>query len=163
MAITVRPITLGDAAGFNAVLGAVAREQKYLRMTDTPPLERTLKFIATNIEKKNPHLVATSEGQVVGWCDICREPDFASHVGVLGMGVLKAYRGRGIGTDLIQAALRLAQAQRFKRVELEVYASNTTAIALYEKLGFEREGLRRKAVRIQNRWDDIVPMGLLLF
>jgi RimJ/RimL family protein N-acetyltransferase len=163
MGVKLRAITLGDAAGYNAVLGAVAREQKYLRMTDAPPIERTRNFVANNIEKRNPHVVALNDDQVIGWCDICRDVDMAEHVGSLGVGVISAFRGRGVGRALIEAALQKAKEERFKRIELEVYASNTVAIALYEKFGFEREGLRRKAVRIQNSWDDIVPMGLLWF
>ncbi|MBJ6988254.1 MULTISPECIES: GNAT family N-acetyltransferase [unclassified Devosia] len=161
MVVTIRAITLGDAAGYNAVLGAVAREQKYLRMTDAPPIERTRNFVAHNIERRNPHLVAVNQDVVIGWCDICREPDMARHVGSLGMGVMSGFRGRGVGSALMKSALAAAKEEGFKRIELEVYASNTKAIALYERFGFEREGLRRKAVCIQNAWDDVVPMGLL--
>lgn len=59
------------------------------------------------------------------------------------------------------AALNAARG-KFERVELEVYASNTPAIALYEKAGFAHEGRRRRALLRDGVHDDIVMMGLLL-
>jgi len=47
------------------------------------------------------------------------------------------------------------------RVELEVFASNTAAISLYTKCGFEREGVKRRARYIDGKYDDIILMALL--
>lgn len=158
----VRPITLDDVPGFNAALGSVALERRYLRTTEAPPLERSYGFVAGNIETGNPQFVALDDDVVVGWCDVCRVTDNGSeHVGVLGMGVFASHRGRGIGRQLIEATLADART-RFSRIELDVYASNRAAIALYLSVGFEQEGVRRAAIRIGGRDEDIVVMGLLV-
>ena len=47
------------------------------------------------------------------------------------------------------------------RVELEVYADNERAIALYEKMGFQREGLRRMATVRRGRYIDEYSMARL--
>ena len=47
------------------------------------------------------------------------------------------------------------------RVELEVYADNERAIALYEKMGFQREGLRRMATVRRGRYIDECSMARL--
>lgn len=53
-------------------------------------------------------------------------------------------RGRGVGTRMMQAALEIAFDQlSMHRVELGVFDFNREAVALYERVGFRREGLRR--------------------
>lgn len=161
MPITIRPIQPGDAEAFHAVLDAVARERRYLRLTEAPPIERSRDFIAGNIVSGNPQWVAMDGQDLVGWCDICRSSENGSdHCGWLGMGLLPGHRGLGIGGNLLAATLNAARS-RFERVELEVYASNGPAIALYEKAGFAHEGRRRNALLRDGQYDDIVMMGLL--
>ena len=161
MSISIRPITPGDAGAFHSVLDSVARERRFLRLTEAPPLERSLKFIVGNIKSGNPQYVALDGDQLVGWCDICRSSEIGSeHCGALGMGLLKSHRGMGIGGNLLGATLNAARSH-FERVELDVYASNTPAIALYEKAGFAHEGRRRKALVRDGIYDDILMMGLL--
>lgn len=47
------------------------------------------------------------------------------------------------------------------RVELEVFASNTRAIRLFEGVGFAREGVKRQARLLDGRADDVVCMARL--
>jgi ribosomal protein S18 acetylase RimI-like enzyme len=53
------------------------------------------------------------------------------HVGVLGMGLLPAYRGQGIGRRLLHRTLGAARTGGLSRVELTVREDNVGAIALY--------------------------------
>ena len=86
-------------------------------------------------------LAVTPTNTVVGWCDIIRNPhEGFRHVGRLGMGLLPEYRGRGLGRQLAVHAIRAARQMGIERIELEVFASNTAAIALYRALGFVTEG-----------------------
>jgi ribosomal protein S18 acetylase RimI-like enzyme len=75
--------------------------------------------------------------------------------------VLPAVRGRGVGRRLAEAAIAAAKAQGAERIELEVFASNTRAITLYETLGFVREGVRRRARKLDGEYDDVVLMALM--
>jgi ribosomal protein S18 acetylase RimI-like enzyme len=52
------------------------------------------------------------------------------------MGILQAFRGRGLGRRLAEAVIREAQNVGIERIELGVYASNEAAVALYKSLGF---------------------------
>ena len=119
-------------------------------------------FISDNLKRGNPQFVATDAHEVIGWCDICRsDVQGSEHCGSLGMGLLASHRGRGLGHALLAATLAAARGQ-FERVELEVYASNAAAIALYENAGFALEGCRRHALLRDGIYEDIVVMGLLL-
>jgi ribosomal-protein-alanine N-acetyltransferase len=59
-------------------------------------------------------------------------------------------RKRGIGAELLKAAMRRAIALGAETVTLEVRASNKAAIRLYEKFGFEVVGRRRRYYRDNN-------------
>lgn len=70
-----------------------------------------------------------------------------AHVRSLGMSVRADARRRGIGRALLGAALTWADAHGITRVDLNVFADNAGAIALYEACGFQHEGRRRRAIR----------------
>jgi ribosomal-protein-alanine N-acetyltransferase len=53
------------------------------------------------------------------------------------------YRRMGIGTRLVNEVIEYAKKHDIKRLTLEVRASNAPAIALYENMGFKKEGVRR--------------------
>ena len=109
-----------------------------------------------------PQLLALDRGKAVGWCDVMRmSRPVQAHAGVLGMGLLPDYRGRGIGRALIERTLEAAWDCGFVRVELDVYADNVRAIALYEHVGFEREGVLRKSVLIDGEYKDSIVMAII--
>jgi ribosomal protein S18 acetylase RimI-like enzyme len=160
--ITVTDITMEHAAGFREAVDAVASERRFLARTEAPPQEHMLAFVQTNIDASNPHVVALDDGHVVGWADI--RPSNAPamrHCGTLGMGVLAAYRGQGLGRRLLDAVVSRAWNAGLERVELEVRLDNEPAIALYERTGFLREGLKVRGMLIDGSYVDMVQMGLL--
>jgi RimJ/RimL family protein N-acetyltransferase len=75
--------------------------------------------------------------------------------------VLREWRGQGLGRALLEACIRKAFASGFTRIELEVYADNASAIALYRRLGFVDEGLKRRARVLDGRVQDLRLMALL--
>jgi RimJ/RimL family protein N-acetyltransferase len=158
--IKIVPIARKHIHGFWHALDVVARERKYLVLTEAPPIESTREFVMNNISARNPQLVALNKGEVVGWCDVRRDhwPAHA-HCGTLGMGLLPEYRGKGLERRLMQAALDAAHIEGFVRVELTAHADNPRAIALYEKLGFVHEGVTRDSVCIEGGFVDSVLMA----
>ncbi|MCZ3379039.1 GNAT family N-acetyltransferase [Rhizobium sp. AG207R] len=158
--IQIQPISADHIEGFHKALDTVAREREYLSLLEAFPLEEMRAFVLRMIENRNPQFVALADGKVVGWCDISRHmfPSHA-HAGKLGMGIIPAYRGKGLGRRLIEATLRAARDAEIERIELSVHADNDRAIALYEKVGFVREGLARNSVRIDGRYKDAIHMA----
>ena len=67
-----------------------------------------------------------------------------------------------MGSTLLRSVLRQAGAQHLSRIELEVYTSNEPAIALYERFGFAREGVKRSARVLDGQAEDILCMALLV-
>ena len=158
----IRQVTQDDIESLHACLDSVARERKYLGFTRAAPLEETRKSLVEDIERGVIRLIALDEAKVVGWCHI--RPDRwegFTHTSWLGMGVLKEYRGQGIGRALLHQALAEARNRGLERVELSVFASNLTAIHLYEKFKFQIEGRKKRARKIDGSYDDIIVMGLI--
>jgi len=95
-------------------------------------------------------IVAEREGQIIGMLDFHNgERKRIAHLGELGMSVNYAWRKRGIGRALLSTLILWAQQHPFiEKVCLEVFATNTGAIALYTSLGFEEEGRLRKDIKL---------------
>ena len=82
-------------------------------------------------------LVAVEDGQVVGYVGsqtVLQEAD------MMNIAVADSHRRRGIAKMLVEELIRQLDAYQ---LSLEVRASNTPAIALYETLGFSQVGLRK--------------------
>lgn len=138
----------------------VASERKYLGVVNGFPLDETKKFIQDSIINDQPHFFVINENdEVVGWCDIMPIDSGTSPLtGYLGMGLLKAYRGKGIGQQLLDTTIQAAIEKGFKKVVLEVRASNTRAIHLYEKSGFLEEKRVKNGLCIGEINEDVIQM-----
>jgi ribosomal protein S18 acetylase RimI-like enzyme len=160
--IEIVPIAPAHIDSFYRALDLVVRERRYLTLMEAPPIEEFRDFVENIISRGYPQFVALSVGEVVGWCDVLPKtwPIYA-HTGVLGVALLPALRGQGLGRRLIDRTLRAARAFGLSRVELTVRENNRTAIALYKKFGFETEGLKRNALKIDGRYENQVLMALL--
>jgi RimJ/RimL family protein N-acetyltransferase len=158
----IHRITEADIPGYHACLDVVARERRYLAFLSAPPLEQTRTWVLPHIEKNHPFYVAAVEGHVVGWCDISlQEREGFTHRGVIGMGVLPDFRGRGIGHRLLRASVDHAHQLGIERIELEVFVSNQPAIHLYESFGFAVEGTLRHGRKLDGKYDDVLAMALI--
>jgi RimJ/RimL family protein N-acetyltransferase len=100
-------------------------------------------------------------GKLVGRLSLMRDPHPSStHVADLGVMVAAGHRRSGIGTALMGAAEDWARSAGVSKLELHVFPHNEPAIRLYEKLGYEREGLRRRHyARADGGYSDVVLMA----
>lgn len=85
--------------------------------------------------------IAINKNQAVGYMGLSA---IAGEGYVTNVAVLESYRNKGIGKQLLIAAAQWAKKMGLEFISLEVRASNEAAISLYEKMGFEKVGLRKK-------------------
>jgi ribosomal protein S18 acetylase RimI-like enzyme len=161
--VEIVPIAQDHIESFHRALDFVARERRYLAFLEAPQLAETRAFVLNNIKQGYPQLVAVSDVEVVGWCDIVpKSRPVHAHSGVLGVALLPEFRGQGLGGRLMRQALDAAQTYGLHRIELTVRENNANAIALYRKLGFETEGLLRDAIKVDGVYENVVLMAVLL-
>jgi RimJ/RimL family protein N-acetyltransferase len=105
-------------------------------------------------------LVAVADGEVIGSIHV---GESGHGFGEIGMAIAREWRGRGVGSALMAAAIDWARAQGLHKLSLGVFAHNAAGLALYRKYGFVEEGRRVKHYRRSSGelWDSI-EMGLLL-
>jgi len=161
--VHVVPILEEHIESFHGCLDSVARERRYLGFVKAPPIESIREFVLSNLSKKIPQYVAVEGDRVVGWCDIVpNKGDGFSHSGTLGMGLMHGYRGQGYGTRLMDKSLTASKESGIERVELTVYELNIPAIRLYEKRGFVHEGVKKRARKLDGKYEDVLLMVLFL-
>ncbi|RFU70601.1 GNAT family N-acetyltransferase [Peribacillus saganii] len=110
---------------------------------------------------RNIFLVAVVDGRIVGFsrCEGSHLNRF-SHKVEFGIAVLKEFWGFGIGKSLLKQSIAWADANGIKKITLHVLETNEKAIRLYEKLGFEEEGvLKNDRVLSDGKYYNTVIMG----
>jgi len=151
----LRPARDEDRLPLALVYAAVAEERDGIGAE--PPVDVEARAASWTLDGT---IVAVGGGEVIG----------SIHVGVsghgygeIGMAIAREWRGRGVGSALMEAAIEWARERGLHKLSLGVFAHNAAGLALYRKYGFVEEGRRVKHYRRQSGelWDTI-EMGLLL-
>jgi putative acetyltransferase len=165
--IRVRHAEPRDATELKELADAVAAEPQGWLATSNGWRSVTDERRYLRAVRRYPHaavlLAETAEGRVVGRLSIARDQHPASrHVADVGLMVDAAYRRRGIGRALLAAAVEWARWAEIRKLELHVFPWNEAAIALYERVGFVREGYRKGHYRRGDEYVDAILMALEL-
>jgi phosphinothricin acetyltransferase len=114
--------------------------------------------------RRHPVMVAAADGVIVGWGSLNRfNPREAyDHVADVSIYVERGWRGKGVGTQLLDRLIEVAREVGFHKMVLAALASNTAGLALYTRTGFSRVGVYREHGQLDGRWVDVLIMELLL-
>ena len=85
-------------------------------------------------------LVCEEENAITGYIGMYISFEEGS---ITNVAVSPNYRKQGYGEALVSAAKEKAKEKQVEKIFLEVRVSNTPAISLYEKMGFENLGVRK--------------------
>jgi L-phenylalanine/L-methionine N-acetyltransferase len=145
--VTIRRAHPGDAEGFATMMGEPGVYSQLMQMpyADVEQWRERLSHAAAS-GQPDLQLVAEAEGRLVGSAGLHSVgPSLRRrHAMMLGISVVGAWQGRGVGRALMQALCDYADRWLgLRRLELQVYADNARAIALYRRFGFELEGTHR--------------------
>jgi putative acetyltransferase len=107
-------------------------------------------------------LMAEADGKVVGVTGLQWDEHNRVHAGHIGMMVHAEYQGMGVGSELLQAAIELAENWLgMTRLQLEVFTDNARATRLYTRHGFEVEGMHHAHSYRDGQYADTLVMGRL--
>lgn len=144
MPILLRPMQIEDVK----MVSQIERQVQFHPWTERQFIE--------SLQSGSRCTVLECDGQVVGFCILQPVLDEAN---LLLMAIDPQQQGRGLGARLLQQSLD-ALGDGCVMVFLEVRSSNVAALALYEKLGFNRMGLRKNYYPTATSREDAVLMAL---
>lgn len=109
------------------------------------------------------NLVADLDGRAVGHLALLpRQKQREKHIADLAISIHSQYHGQGIGSQLMVAALDLADNWlNMIRLELQVYSDNEAGIRLYQKYNFVTEGEHKYASFSNGRYRHLLTMARL--
>ena len=86
------------------------------------------------------YFFVAEEDDILGYCGV---HNFGGDGEITNVAVDKNARGQGVATKMLHYAMEETKKIGVEAFTLEVRVSNTNAIGLYEKLGFENKGIRK--------------------
>jgi RimJ/RimL family protein N-acetyltransferase len=151
----IRPAREEDRVPLAVVFAAVAEERDGI--ATEPPVDIEERAAGWQLDGT---IVAVGDGEIVGSIHVGKS---RHGFGDIGMAVARDWRGRGVGSALLAAAIEWARSEGLHKLSLAVFPHNEAGIALYRKFGFVEEGRLVKQFRRQSGelWDAL-EMGLLL-
>jgi RimJ/RimL family protein N-acetyltransferase len=151
----IRPARDDDRLPLALVFAAVAEERDGIGTE--PPVDVEARAASWTLDGT---IVAVVDDEVIGSIHVATS---GHGFGEIGMAIAREWRGRGVGSALMAAAIEWARERGLHKLSLGVFAHNAAGLALYRKFGFVEEGRRVKHYRRQSGelWDSI-EMGLLL-
>lgn len=158
----IRPVTEDDAQDLLDFMDSVIAEEIYLEIEKLPPtVEDEKAFLRRYIDSDDRAMfVAEVSGKAIGNVGVERgSTGKRKHTAHIGVAIMKPYREMGIGTALMEEAIAWADSQGVEKAFLSVFSTNTRAIKLYEKLGFEPEGKQEKHFKLKDGYADKLYMA----
>jgi ribosomal protein S18 acetylase RimI-like enzyme len=150
-----------DVAGIAAVLQMVAAERTHSAIDRAWTVEEERSYLESLSTREALQVAIDKSGGVVGVQCLDRwapQMNSMAHVGQVGTFLLPEWRGRGVGRQLWNATESFARAAGYRKLVIQVRASNTAAQTFYRRLGFCECGRLARQVIVDGVEDDEVLM-----
>jgi ribosomal protein S18 acetylase RimI-like enzyme len=147
------------------VLAGVVAERALSAIDRAWPADEQRDYLERLSPREAFHVAEAPDGAVLGYQSLDRYSTFLTsmaHVGQLGTFVQPAARGLGVGRALFEATRRFAVAADYRKLVIQVRATNAAAQAFYRSLGFATCGRLARQVVLDGIEDDEVVMELFL-
>jgi RimJ/RimL family protein N-acetyltransferase len=160
----IRKANFDDAEKWYTLVYEVKSEDlpTLFKMTKPITLDSTKEYLKNILENDGSFvLLCINEDSIIGSIDVVRKKRLEEcHVADIGMCIKKEYRNKGIGTKLLQEMIEICREEKkIKKIELDVFSNNVAGKKLYEKVGFEYEGRRKRSIIKDNKKIDLIMMG----
>jgi len=140
--VTIRPMVKDDADKLHAFFSRVPREDR-LFLRDDVSIRDVIDSWTQELDyEKVLPLVAEVGGNIVGDATLHRRKfGWTSHVGKVRLVIDKDYRGKGLGTVLIEELIDIAKKAGLEQLVAELMSNQSGALSAFKRLGFEKEAV----------------------
>jgi L-amino acid N-acyltransferase YncA len=159
----VRAATAADAEAICRIYNQGIEDRVATLETELRTPEERAAWLAAR-GPRHPVIVAEDDGPIIGWGSLNQfnPRDAYRHVVDFSIYVERAYRGRGVGKVMLARLIELAREQRYHKMVLSAFPSNSGGMALYERMGFRTVGVYKEQGMLDGRWVDTIVMEKLL-
>ena len=161
--VKIKILDKSYSQSFLGMLYQLDQETDYM-LYEPDERNTTLEDIEDRIEQSNKTTwIAIENNYVVGFMSVKRGPLRRNkHKAYIVTGILDKYHGKGIGSQFLDTLDSWAVEEELKRLELTVMRHNEKAIALYEKCGYEMEGVKINSLFVRGEFIDELYMVKML-
>ncbi|RII34098.1 GNAT family N-acetyltransferase [Clostridium chromiireducens] len=161
----IRKAKLEDANNLLSMLLSLDKETNYMLLEPNErdnDVSRVQGMIQQSINGSNLLLVAEDEDNIVGFLSAQKGIlKRIKHTAYIVVGIREIHRGKGIGTKFFSELDLWAKENLITRLELTVMCPNIVAKHLYEKNGFEIEGIKKRSMLVDGEYVDEFYMAKL--
>ncbi|TWT09864.1 GNAT family N-acetyltransferase [Streptococcus sp. sy004] len=158
-----------DAKALVETLNQIGGESEFITLDEAGILmttEQMVDFIKHRQESVNQLCLLVKKGsEVVGVLNVTSDfHERVNHIGDIFIGIKKQYWGYGLGQVLMAETIEWAkQSGVIRRLELTVQKRNQRAVHVYEKIGFEIEGVKKRGAKTSTgEFLDVYIMGKMI-
>ncbi|HSQ90298.1 GNAT family protein [Romboutsia sp.] len=166
--VILRTPTKEDAKAMIEYLNIIGGESDFITFGAnefTLSIEAEQQYIEkTNSMENCKNVLTIINDEIVGIASISSmQKERMKHNGTLGISFRKKYWGIGLGNEVMSCLIEWAKSNGItKKISLLVREDNERGIKLYEKFGFEREGLLKKDICVHGVYHNTITMGLYI-
>jgi L-amino acid N-acyltransferase YncA len=161
----IRRAAVDDANGIATVLKRVVAERVHSAIDRAWTADQQRSYLAALSSREVFHVAVDAARNIIGYQSLdLYSPILPSmaHVGQLGTFLLPDWRRHGVGKALFDATVQFAATAGYRKLVIQVRASNMPAQTFYKRLGFVECGRLRRQVMIDGREDDEIVMEFFL-
>jgi len=161
--VTLRAPRWSDLEDMLEFINSLVEEGAKIMATEKKTRDEEIDWLAkhlSDLEKNRKVAIAAEvDARFIGQVEVKRRGGYSRHVGALGIAIHDGYRDIGIGTELMKEAEAQARQMEIEIMTLEVFANNSRARHLYEKLGYRVVGCEPKAILKDGVYIDNIIMA----
>jgi L-amino acid N-acyltransferase YncA len=148
--VTIRPMVKEDAEKLYTFFSRVPREDRIF-LRDDVTMRDVIDAWAREIDYDRVlPLVAEVGGNIVGDATLHRRKfGWTSHVGKVRLLIDKDYRGKGLGTLMIEELIGVAKKAGLELLVAEIMGNQAAALSAFKRLGFQKEAVFYNYVKDQ--------------
>ena len=162
--ITIRDAKISDLPAIVDIYNSTIPGRMVTADTEPITVESRVAWFESHSPEKRPLWVAVEEDKIVAWISFKSfygRPAY-DHTAEIALYLHEAYRGMGIGRELLEYVIKLSPKLKLKTLLGFVFAHNAPSLGLFGKAGFTIWGHLPKVAEIDDKEYDLLILGLRL-